>query len=267
LLLYSTPAGSKYVLALTFPSQTPAREARALAFTVLEGLYHGGALLAEQARALESARAGKTAALHPRQEPAPSAQPVEAPAKTRRLDARKAPRVVREAAPVAEERPAPAAPPAPRPPGTKPPGTKPPTASEAAGIRLNYNIVLTPADPAQRLLPETAGELEGFVRGLIVKHGWRPQRITVRPDHCLISLSAPASSSPSDIIRVLRSETSAHILARLAPAGSAPAAGEYWTATHLLTTQEQPPTPGQIANFIAQTRKSQPPPSASAPTG
>jgi len=300
LLLYSTPASGRYVLALVFPSHTPIREARSLTHTVLEGLYHGGAAEAEEAQLLAPARAGKTAVLRPRHEADEPVQAVVVPAKTRRLDARKAPPAVKErvpaAPPAAKER-APAAPPAakerapaappvvastpsnaapraaarvtaPPKPAVRPAAEgKPATPADVAGIRLNYNIVLTPADPAHRLLPELASDLEGFVRTQIVKHGWRAQRITVRPDHCLISLSAPTSSQPSDIIRVLRSETSAHILARLAPEGGAPAAGEYWTATHLLTTQEQPPTPGQIANFIAQTRKSQHPPSTPAATG
>jgi CheY-like chemotaxis protein len=263
LLLYSTPAGGKYVLALVFPSQTPAREARSLTFTILEGLYHGGASTREEPAAVAKAKAGKTAALPRRPEAAP-AQAVEPAGKTRRLDPRKPRPPAKEGA-----LPTPAAAPAaPRKPSTAPLDIPAPALSgKGAGIHLNYNIVLTPADPAQRLLPEIAGELEGFVRSLVVKHGWRAQRITVRPDHCLISLSAPASSPPSDIIRVVRGETSAHILARLAPAGGPPLAGEYWTASHLLTTQEQPPTPGQIANFIAQTRKSQPPPSSSAPAG
>jgi DNA-binding response OmpR family regulator/REP element-mobilizing transposase RayT len=274
LLLYSTPASGRYVLALVFPSPTPIREARSLTHTVLEGLYHGGAAEVEEAQMLAPARAGKTAVLRPRPKADEPVQAVAVPSKTRRLDARKAPPAAKERAPaappVATSAPSSAAPraaAAPKAPARPAAEGKPATAADVAGIRLNYNIVLTPADPAHRLLPEIASDLEGYVRTQIAKHGWRAQRITVRPDHCLISLSAPASSPPSDIIRVLRSETSAHILARLAPAGGAPAAGEYWTATHLLTTQEQPPTPGQIANFIAQTRKSQHPPSTPAATG
>ena len=271
LLLYSTPASGRYVLALVFPSHTPVREARSLTHTVLEGLYHGGAAEVEEAQRLAPARAGKTAVLRTRPKADEPVQAVAVPAKTRRLDARKAPLAAKERAPAAPSRAAPRT--AARvtadlkPPVGPVAADRSPTTVEVAGIRLNYNIVLTPADPTHRLLPEIASDLEGYVRTQIAKHGWRAQRITVRPDHCLISLSAPASSPPSDIIRVLRSETSAHILARLAPAGGSPAAGEYWTATHLLTTQEQPPTPGQIANFIAQTRKSQPPPSTPAAAG
>jgi CheY-like chemotaxis protein/REP element-mobilizing transposase RayT len=272
LLLYSTPASIRYVLALVFPSHTPVREARSLTHTVLEGLYHGGAAEVEEAQMLAPARAGRTAVLRARPKPDEPVQAVVVPAKTRRLDARRAPLAAKERAPAAPpaaaSAPSSAAPrAAPKAPVRLAAEGKPSTLADVAGVRLNYNIVLTPADPTHRLLPEIASDLEGYVRTQIAKHGWRAQRITVRPDHCLISLSAPASSPPSDIIRVLRSETSAHILARLAPAGGAPAAGEYWTATHLLTTQEQPPTPGQIANFIAQTRKSQPPPSTPAATG
>jgi DNA-binding NarL/FixJ family response regulator/REP element-mobilizing transposase RayT len=262
LLLYSTPAGGKFILALVFPGPTPVREARNTTHTVLDGLYHSSPAVAEEPR-LEAARAGKTAVLRSREEE--PVQAVAVPGKTRRLDSRKLARASAASLPPSPAAPAQDASPA-RPASARPaaaPASQP-TAGEVARIRLNYNIVLTPADPAQRLLPEIAADLEGFVRSLIVGHGWRPQRITVRPDHCLISLSAPASSSPSDIIRLLRGETSAHILARLAPAGGASSAGEFWTATHLLTTQEQPPTPGQIANFIAQTRKTQAPPSAPA---
>jgi REP element-mobilizing transposase RayT len=229
---------------------------------VLEGLYRAGPAVAEERR-LDPARAGKTAVLRPREDE--PLQSVAVPGKTRRLDARKAARATAAGpahAPAPQQKIAGAARPAAEKPAAAP--TSPPNGGEAAHIRLNYNIVLTPADPAQRLLPEIASDLEGFVRSLIVGRGWRAQRITVRPDHCLISLSAPASSPPSDIIRVLRGETSAHILARLAPAGGPTSAADFWTATHLLTTQEQPPTPGQIANFIAQTRKSQTPPSAPA---
>ena len=262
LLLYSTPAGGKFILALVFPGPTPVREARSATHTVLDGLYQYGASAAEEQQ-LEPARAGKTAVLHSREEE--PIQAVAVPAKTRRLDSRKAGRASTASAAPTPTAPAQPASPA-RSAAAKPaavPGGQPNT-GEVARIRLNYNIVLTPADPEQRMLPELAADLEGYVRSLIVSHGWRAQRITVRPDHCLISLSAPASSPPSDIIRLLRGETSAHILARMAPAGGAPSAGEFWTGTHLLTTQEQPPTPGQIANFIAQTRKSQAPPSAPA---
>ncbi len=261
-LLYSTPAGGKYILALVFPSPTPVREARSATHAVLEGLHRVGPAAGEEPR-MDAIRPGKTAVLRSREDE--PVQSVVVPGKTRRLDARKAARATaaaQAAAPAAPQRAASAARRAPEAPAAAP--ASPPASGEAARVRLNYNIVLTPADPTQRLLPEIASDLEGFVRSLIAGRGWRAQRITVRPDHCLISLSAPASSSPSDIIRVLRGETSAHILARLAPAGGAPAGVDFWTATHLLTTQEQPPTPGQIANFIAQTRKSQTPPSAPA---
>jgi len=126
------------------------------------------------------------------------------------------------------------------------------SAGEVGSIRLTYHLVLSPTDENLRLVPEVASDLEGFTRNLVVALGCRPMRVSAHPDYLLVSLSAPPTVLPSLIVGRLRSMTTDHLLGRfpsLVPQGQA---GDFWARSHLLTTQEQPPTPGQIANFLAE---------------
>lgn len=134
----------------------------------------------------------------------------------------------------------------------KGPGPAEGSPGEAANIRLTYHLVLSPADENLRLVPEIASDLEGFTRNLVVALGCRPMRVSAHPDYLLVSLSAPPTVLPSLIVGRLRSMTTDHLLGRfpsLAPQGRE---GDFWARSHLLTTQEQPPTPGQVANFLSE---------------
>jgi REP element-mobilizing transposase RayT len=126
------------------------------------------------------------------------------------------------------------------------------SAGEAGNIRLTYHLVLSPADENLRLVPEVASDLEGFTRNLVVALGCRPMRVSAHPDYLLVSLSAPPTVLPSLIVGRLRSMTTDYLLGRfpsLVPQGHAE---DFWAHLHLLTTQEQPPTPGQVANFLTE---------------
>ncbi|MGA2821020.1 MAG: transposase [Anaerolineales bacterium] len=256
-LLYSTSAPAGLHLTLVFDTWQPSARMRAQAKQILVALEGPPAVALPQVREPEAA-----ASWGPREAPETKAE-MEAPPEpesqgpvagvTRRLRPEDIYTMGTRRLRIWPETPAEAPGGSAKPPySAKGPGTPEGSLAEVSSIRLIYHLVLAPADENLRLVPEVASDLEGFTRNLVVSLGCRPTRVSAHPDYLLVSLSAPATVLPSLIVGHLRSMTTDHLLGRFPSLVPQSRTGDFWARLHLLTTQEQPPTPGQVANFLSE---------------
>jgi CheY-like chemotaxis protein/REP element-mobilizing transposase RayT len=130
-------------------------------------------------------------------------------------------------------------------------------APSPALVKLAYAIVLTPTFPGARLTPEMAADLETFIRNVSVSYGWKALRIVVQSGFLAVNISAPPHVAPAFVIRVLRRHSSQCLLERFPALADSNVSPDFWAPGYLLIGTDQPPTPQQVTDYIAFTRRAQ----------
>jgi CheY-like chemotaxis protein/REP element-mobilizing transposase RayT len=124
-------------------------------------------------------------------------------------------------------------------------------------VKLTYAIVLTPTFPGARLSPEMAADLESFLRNVAVSYGWKALRIVVQSGFLAANITAPPHVAPAFVIRIMRRHSSKRLLERFPALAEANASPDFWAPGYLLIGTDQPPTPQQVTDYIAYTRRAQ----------
>jgi len=124
-------------------------------------------------------------------------------------------------------------------------------------VKLCYAVVLTPSFPGSRLSPEMATDLEECIRNLAVSYGWKTLRTVIQSGFLAVNIVAPPHVAPVFVIRVLRRQTSQRLLARFPALAESNPAPDFWAPGYLLIGTDQPPTPQQVTDYIAYTRRAQ----------
>lgn len=122
---------------------------------------------------------------------------------------------------------------------------------------LHFTCVLVPRLPGHALTGDLAARLEDWVRRINLAFGWRLEHLAVRPDYLLVISSVPPDTSPSALLREMRRQTSWLIFDDFPPLAHDNPSGDFWAPGSLLLTSSQPPPPGELRRFVAETRRLQ----------
>jgi CheY-like chemotaxis protein/REP element-mobilizing transposase RayT len=122
---------------------------------------------------------------------------------------------------------------------------------------LTYTLAWAPKYPRTRLTGDIAGMLDEWIRHLALSYDWRVERVDVRPEYVGVILSCAPATAPEQMVNVLKRATSDKALAAFTGLAADHPGGDLWAPGYLLLSGSQSLTPGQVADFLAHTRRSQ----------
>ncbi len=122
---------------------------------------------------------------------------------------------------------------------------------------IAYACVLIPRFPQHRLTGDLARDLSQWLPQIATAMGWRLVHLAVRPEHLQWVAQTPPDTSPAEVLRVVRRETSRRIFAAHPRLAELNISGDFWAPGYLLLSQNQPIPAATIAAFIAETRRHQ----------
>ena len=93
---------------------------------------------------------------------------------------------------------------------------------------LNYHCVWIPKTRMQVLVKPLSDEVETTIRRVCARNEWTLLALQVMPEHVHCFLSAPATWSPTTIIKLLKTWTSRDLRSRFAIARNLRYADDFW---------------------------------------
>jgi putative transposase len=242
-LLFAMPLAPDLMLALVFQADVPIskvrRQAREAADALLQQAPAGG--LAEAARPAptprtDPARRGKVET----QTIAPSPEWIAAALPRSRPASLPAEVVVDQGLELSAE--------------TSPAGL---TRTPHALYNLTYVVLWAPKFPKTRLVGNIAGLLDEWIRHIALSHDWRVERVQVQPECVAVVVSCPPETAPERLVNTLKRLTSERAFAEFPSLASDHSGGDLWAPGYFLQAGGQAPTPQQIDDFLAYTRREQ----------
>ena len=120
-----------------------------------------------------------------------------------------------------------------------------------------YACVLIPRFPQHRLAGDLARDLSQWLPQIATAMGWRLVHLAVRADHLQWIAQTPPETSPAEVLRTVRRETSRRIFATYPRLAELNISGDFWAPGYLLLSQNRPIAADTIAAFIAAARRHQ----------
>lgn len=225
-MLYATPLGSDYKLALVFDTQVPFSKMRSqvdkLALAMAAATEASLAEVAQQPVHAQAA-AAKPAALPPSAAapadlPAPNSSPAAQPPRVRWL-------------PAAE------------------------VSGVGAEALLHYAYALVPRLPEHRLEGDLAEKLAAWLPQLCVAFAWRLEHLSLQPNFLQWMVSLPAGSAPESVVHTLTRHLSERIFSEFPRLLRDNPSGEFFAPGFLVLNGL--PTDAQVMEFIKHTRARQ----------
>jgi REP element-mobilizing transposase RayT len=236
-MLYATPLGGDYMLALVFDAQMPFSQMRAQVSEIAKAL----ATAPLDLREVEA----KAAAMSTEQ-PAPVAQRLGTSRLEMPSSERTAPQPSRSNGEQMPSWP------------SKTTEYKQPAVQllAAAEGELRYGFVLVPRLPKHRSEGDLAEKLALWLPELCLAFGWRLESMSVQPEFLQWMVSMPAGESPESSARTLDAQLSARIFDEFPSVGRDNPSGHFW-ATGFMVLSGTAPTPAQVSEYVRATRTRQ----------
>lgn len=110
-------------------------------------------------------------------------------------------------------------------------------------VQLAYTFVFVPKFPRYWLAGDIVLRLEEWLRHYSVAYHWRVNRVAVRPDHVLLSLTCPPTTAPERVARQLKRLTSEKVFEEFPRLVKDDPSGDFWAPAYLLLGGPNLPTP------------------------
>lgn len=225
-MLYATPLGSEYKLALVFDTQVPFSKMRMQVDKMASAISAATAMTtvaASSVPATVGAAAAAAAAQAPAQPAAPGSEFAEQPPAAQ-------PRV--RWLPAAE-------------------------ATLAGGMNLlSYAYVLAPRLPEHRLEGDLADRLAAWLPQLCVAFAWRLEHLSIQPGFVQWMVSLPAETAPEHVVHTLETHLSERVFEEFTRLRRDNPSGQFF-APGFLVMNGGLPSDAQVADFIKHTRNRQ----------
>lgn len=222
-MLYATPLGSDYKLALVFDTQVPFSKMRTQVdkmATAMSAVAATGAVVEVQAVTAAKAAAAETPSM-------PAADFAGEPA---------------------------------MPPSNAPPRVRwlPASEASAAGGQtlLSYAYVLTPRLPEHRLEGDLAEKLAAWLPQLCVAFAWRLEHLSIQPGFIQWMVSLPAETAPERVVHMLETHLSERVFEEFTRLKRDNPSGQFFAPGFLIMNGSLP-TDAQVTDFIKHTRTRQ----------
>ncbi len=125
-----------------------------------------------------------------------------------------------------------------------------------AFYNLHYACLLLTRRKEHRLDGDLKNFLKRWMRDVAVAYGWRIELLHIYPEFMQWVISIPPATSPNEMMRIIRQETSRRILESF-PALRAELADDFWAPGYLLMGGDSLHPPVAVERYINQIRKSQ----------
>jgi CheY-like chemotaxis protein/REP element-mobilizing transposase RayT len=123
----------------------------------------------------------------------------------------------------------------------------------------SYTCVLVPKLPEHQLVEPLSGQLGDWLPHLCQAYGWRMDGLAIQPDYLQWSVQVAPSSSPGNMIRLVRQQTSRWIFAQYPHLELDNSSGDFWAPGYLIISGNQPSSYPLVQDFIHQARLRQSP--------
>jgi len=132
--------------------------------------------------------------------------------------------------------------------------------SETSHLEENeipYACLLIPRFSEHYLSGDITQNLPVWLREICISYGWRLESIVIRPGYMHWVVSVQPSTSPANMIRIIRHHSSRKILSEFPRYEKQNLAGDFWAPGFAVTAGCQFLPPEEISNFIKLTRQQQ----------
>ena len=119
---------------------------------------------------------------------------------------------------------------------------------------LNYTNILVPRFPRHFLVGNLARSMSEWMPQLCLAFGWRLDRLSIRPQYLQWTITADPTVTPSEVINLLRRETSKRIFKLRPEYEEENPSNDFWAPGYMVLSGYYPPSRQMITDFIQNTR-------------
>jgi len=128
----------------------------------------------------------------------------------------------------------------------------------SAGLyHLTYACLLVPRFPSHHITGDLSTRLSEWLPNICVAFGWRLEYLSVRPEYLQWVVNVQPNTSPGQIMRVMRQQTSEKIFEDFVRLERENPSGDFWAPGYLIMGGTQPHPPQLVSDYIRQTRERQ----------
>lgn len=127
-----------------------------------------------------------------------------------------------------------------------------------AGLyHLAYACLLVPRFVNHAIVGDLATYMSDWMSNICIAFGWRLEHLSVRPEYLQWVVNVPPNTSPGQLMRIIRQQTSEKIFTEFTRFKKENPSGDFWAPGYLIMGGNQP-HPAQLVNdYIRETRERQ----------
>jgi REP element-mobilizing transposase RayT len=122
---------------------------------------------------------------------------------------------------------------------------------------LTYACLLVPRLTTHYLTGDISDRLSEWLPQTCIAFGWRLEYLAVRPEYVQWVANVPPATSPGNLMRVMRQQTSDRIFNEFPRMKKENPSGDFWAPGYLIMGGAQPHPPQLVKDYIKQTRERQ----------
>jgi REP element-mobilizing transposase RayT len=122
---------------------------------------------------------------------------------------------------------------------------------------VSYTCMLLPKMASHHLLGDVAERLQAILKNISISYGWHLEFLSIKIDHLQWAIRVPPSTSTTNIIHVVRQQTSSQLFTEFPRFKMDNASDDFWAPGYLIFTGSHPHPVEVIQRYIRQTRKQQ----------
>lgn len=127
-----------------------------------------------------------------------------------------------------------------------------------AGLyHLTYACLLLPRFSSHYLTGDLADHIAEWMPGICIAFGWRLEHLAVRPEYLQWVVNVQPNTSPGQLMRIVRQQTSEKIFSEFPRLKKENPSGDFWAPGYLIMGGNQPHPPQLVKDYIRETRERQ----------
>jgi len=127
-----------------------------------------------------------------------------------------------------------------------------------AGLyHLTYACLLVPRFTSHYLTGDLADHMSEWLPNICIAFGWRLEHLSIRPEYLQWVVNVQPNTSPGQLMRLMRQQTSEKIFADFPRLKKENPSGDFWSPGYLIMGGNQPHPPQLVKDYIRETRERQ----------
>jgi REP element-mobilizing transposase RayT len=122
---------------------------------------------------------------------------------------------------------------------------------------VSYTCLLLPKSISRQLTDDVADFLQSNLEKISVEYGWSLEFLSIKPDHVQWAIRVPPSTATTQVIYVIRQQTSQRLFEKYPTFKMEDQSEDFWAPGYLIFSGSHPHPIEVIQRYIQQTRKQQ----------